>query len=555
VAIVPEVITMPQVAYSLIRYSGAWQREGDSKRRQESFAARWCAENNSRLDTDLSMLLDGQSAFRGKHRKRTGRGLKPLAQFLDDIKSGRVAAGSVLIMENIDRLSREEIDEAWELFRSILRAGVDVVTERPERRYTKKSLNNFAEVLEVKFGMYLAHEESVKKSERIGRAWANKKRLAEESKEPVSKSCPAWMELAPEGYRLIPDRAAVVKRIVRQIHEVGCQRLAQMLSDEGVPCFGLKGRWTSTYVRGIVRSPAVYGAYQRRGRDLGGDIHLEGKPIPGYYPNVASREEWEAAQASVQRRRQGGGRPGEGEPNLFSGILYETSGGERLHLRPEIRGGVRYQYLRPWPVGRSKVYIPYVPVEDWLVRAIGGLKAEDVLPPGQEADAKLRRIKDLSNDVMKLADLLAQLEAKQRDPHTDPDLRPSVDIGIIDVRRQQREKTKELRSLEEEANTSRTKSLGACQSALSLLDTTERRHVAKVRIRQLVESIWLLVQPVTRTSRIIHAQIYLRGGRRVYRQLRPATPLPAGVTVWQLEPCDFRAGDVGHATRHTETGA
>ena len=155
---------------------------------------------------------------------------------------------------------------------------------------------------------------------------------------------------------------------------------------------------------------------------------------------------------------------------------------------------------------------------------------------------------------MSLADRIATLEAQQIDPATDSDLLPSVQTGIIEARRRQREKAKELRALEEEASTSRTKSLGACQSALSLLDTPERRRVGKARIRQLVEAIWVLVQPVSRTSRIIHAQLYLRGGRRVYRQLRPTT-LPAGVAVWQLEPCDFRAGDVGDATRHAQAGA
>jgi DNA invertase Pin-like site-specific DNA recombinase len=565
---------MPQVAYSLIRYSDPQQRQGHSKERQEGFAERWCAANNARLDTDLSMLLDGQSAFRGKHRKqgKRDRAVRPLAQFLDDIKTGRVAPGSILIMEHIDRLSREEIDEAYEFFRSILRAGVDVVTERPERRYTKKDLNNFAVVLEVKFAMYLAHEESVKKSERIGRAWAAKKHLAEEQKAPVSISCPAWIEVVgPDGepakgrgrvrasdahrfkYRLVPDRAALVRRMVDMAlgEGLGANRIAHALKDEGTPCFGRKGRWTPNYVGGILKSPALYGAYQRRGVDVEGNVRPQGDPVPGFYPAVASYEEWLALQGASKRRQRTSGRPGDGEANLFTGILYEAISRERCSVGTfRIRTkGLVYKYLRPWQHDTRGGMVPYVPLENGIVRALIQLKPEDVLPPGEEAGEALRRINDLSNEVMGLGERIATLEAQQNDPSTDPDLLPSVQAGIVACRRRQREKAKELRALEEEASTSRTKSLGACQSALSLLDTPERRRIGKARIRQLVDSIWIVVQAINTKTKIVHVQIYLRGGRRVPCVVLPLRPLPPGTRAWQLRGCDFRAGDVGDAAR------
>jgi DNA invertase Pin-like site-specific DNA recombinase len=593
--ILTEALAMPQVAYSLIRYSDPQQRQGHSKERQEGFAERWCAANNARLDTDLSMLLDGQSAFRGKHRKRTGCGVKPLAQFLDDIKTGRVAPGSILIMERIDRLSREEIDEAYEFFRSILRAGVDVVTERPERRYTKKDLNNFAVVLEVKFAMYLAHEESAKKSERIGAAWAAKKLQAEKRKAPVSISCPAWIELVgldgepvkvlgPDGkpvnrgrvrlsdadrykYRVVPDRAAVVRRMIDLTldEELGADRIAHILNDEGTPCFGRgpnkkgrdgkdrdkKARWTPNYVRGILKSPALYGAYQRRGVDAEGNVRLQGEPIPEFYPPVIGYEKWLALQKVIKANFRACGRPGDGEANLFTGIITEAISRERCSVatfRIKAKGLV-YKYLRPFQYDKRGGMIPYENLEHGIVRALSELKPEDVLAPGEEADAQLRRINDLSKEVEALAERVAYFEAKQQDPATDPDLLPSVEAGIIDCKRRHREKVKALRALEEEASTSRTKTLGACQSALSLLDTPERRRVGKARIRQLVESIWIVCQTINTKTKIVHVQIYLRGGRRVYWQVSPLRQLPEGTRVWQLGRCDFRAGDVGDAAR------
>jgi DNA invertase Pin-like site-specific DNA recombinase len=553
-----EILPMAPTAYSLIRYSQPHQKAGDSQRRQNDFAERWCRENGARLDKDLSMLLDGDGAFRGNHRRKTGRRAKPFAEFLEDIENKLVLPGSILIVENVDRLSREEIDEAWELLRSILRAGIDVVTERPERRYAKKSLNNFAEILELKFAMYLAHEESAKKSERVGKAWREKKRRAAEARTPVGRSCPAWIRLVdangapvPRGrrpapadrYELIPERAAVVRRIFALAAEMGSFRIAGLLAAEGVPCFGRKRKWLPEYVRLILREPPAYGAYQPRGRDAKGKIGLAGDPIPGYYPAVVTEQEWRAANAVIRGRYRTCGQPGEDEANLFTGVLFDARSRERLHKRPTWKQGKRYEYLVA-PRAEQRAWMPYRPVEEWLVRCLGGLRAEHVLPPGEEADARLRRISELSREVMALAGRLATLEAQQIDPATDPDLLPSLQGGIVEARRRQRERTRELRALEEEANTSLTKWLGACQSVLSLLDTPERRRTAKARIRQLVESIWLVVQPVRHGCRVVHAQIYLRGGRRVYRTMRPDV-LPPSFALWRCKDADFRAGDIG----------
>ena len=123
---------MPKVGYSLVRWSDPTQRKGHSQERQDDFATRWCQSHSIRLDDSMHMILDGQSAFRGHHRQHSTKKLRPLADFLEAIRTGRITKGSILILENIDRLSREEIDEAWELFRSILKADVDVVTETPE---------------------------------------------------------------------------------------------------------------------------------------------------------------------------------------------------------------------------------------------------------------------------------------------------------------------------------------------------------------------------------------------------------------------------------------
>jgi DNA invertase Pin-like site-specific DNA recombinase len=76
------------------------------------------------------------SAFRGHNRKRGN-----LADFLKKIQSGEVPKGSALLVESLDRLSREEIEESHNLLLSIVRAGVEVHTISDGQVYRKGEMD------------------------------------------------------------------------------------------------------------------------------------------------------------------------------------------------------------------------------------------------------------------------------------------------------------------------------------------------------------------------------------------------------------------------------
>jgi hypothetical protein len=81
------------------------------------------------LDTSLTLRDEGVSAFTGKHRENPDE--YALATFLGLVKSGRVRPGSYLIVESLDRLSREDVDEGLELLLGLTRAGIRVVQLQP----------------------------------------------------------------------------------------------------------------------------------------------------------------------------------------------------------------------------------------------------------------------------------------------------------------------------------------------------------------------------------------------------------------------------------------
>ncbi|HDD9498974.1 TPA: recombinase family protein [Escherichia coli] len=119
--------------YSYIRFSSMKQADGSSYERQKRTAAEIAAKYDLELVTSYQDF--GVSAFKGAN-SRTGA----LSRFLDEI--GRsIPVGSWLVVENLDRISRQSIIEAQELFLSIIRRGITIVTGMDGKVYSKESVN------------------------------------------------------------------------------------------------------------------------------------------------------------------------------------------------------------------------------------------------------------------------------------------------------------------------------------------------------------------------------------------------------------------------------
>src|ERR1700693_1779651 len=121
--------TIP-IAYSYIRFSSPEQAKGDSIRRQTEAAREWCQRNGLCLEETTTLLDLGKSAYTGEHRKNPDR--HALAGFLKLVEAGKVPRGSYLIIENLDRLSREHERDALRLWMDLLDHGVNIVQLHPE---------------------------------------------------------------------------------------------------------------------------------------------------------------------------------------------------------------------------------------------------------------------------------------------------------------------------------------------------------------------------------------------------------------------------------------
>ena len=102
----------------------------------------------------------GVSGFRGKNAQ-----IGALKNFLEQVESGKIAKGSYLIVESIDRLSRDKVSNALALLTSIIHAGIVVVALSENKEFSTKNIDQDSfSLMYALLSMVRAHDESRRKS-------------------------------------------------------------------------------------------------------------------------------------------------------------------------------------------------------------------------------------------------------------------------------------------------------------------------------------------------------------------------------------------------------
>src|SRR5579871_3978033 len=110
-------------AYSYTRFSTPEQAQGDSARRQIDLAKHYAAKHGLTLDDTLRLSDAGISGFRGANVRKGA-----LGQFLRAVDDGDVPVGSYLLVESLDRVSRQNPWDALPIFQLIINSGVTIAT-------------------------------------------------------------------------------------------------------------------------------------------------------------------------------------------------------------------------------------------------------------------------------------------------------------------------------------------------------------------------------------------------------------------------------------------
>ncbi|QQR39030.1 recombinase family protein [Devosia rhizoryzae] len=332
---------MPRTAYSYIRMSTPSQIKGDSLRRQADSSLRYALEHNLDIDETLELKDLGVSAYKGDNAT-TGA----LSRFLQAVDTGRVSPGSVLLVESLDRLSRQRVGAAMSLFLNIVERGITIVTLSDGQIYAP-GISDPIPLLQSLLIMSRAHEESQLKGQRVAAAWQRKRDTIDLEK--LSKQCPLWLRLADDRKQFFvqADRAEIVRTIFEwSLEGLGRYSIAKRLNGDSVPPFGRAAKWQESYVEKILSNRAVIGEFQPH-RKIDGRRIPHGAAIADYFPAVVERDLFYAVQGVRFERRSGaGGRRGVDHANLFTHVARCGECGDPMRMVNKGKKPKGGRYLR-----------------------------------------------------------------------------------------------------------------------------------------------------------------------------------------------------------------
>jgi DNA invertase Pin-like site-specific DNA recombinase len=520
-------------AFSYLRFSTTQQADGDSLRRQQELRDQWCAKRGVTLDTTLNMTDAGVSAYKGKHRANPDR--TALAAFVDLANRGRIPRGSYLIVESLDRLSREHIRPALTLLLNLIEAGVRVVQLLPvEAVYDEgvEPMQLLMAIMELSRG----HSESKVKSERVAKAWGAKKQKAAEDKKPITRQCPCWLKVVDGAFQVQEGRAAVVKTIFELASRgMGHARIARRLNrdkvpvplrlkKDGRPVRGEARGWCMSTVRLFLASRSVLGEYQPYRRQ-DGERKTDGAPIANFYPAIVSPELFHAAHNAMRQRDvrkfrdRGGPRRGSGHErgvNLWQGLLFDARDGAPLYVVTLRRKGKTWTNLaRPHEArhaGQPPAF-PAGPFEQAILSQLREVSPRDILPAGDKAAARVTAL------AGELATCEGRIEAVKAQVIDGGDLLPLVDVlRKLEARREKL--AAQLAEAQAAAATPTATSWGEFGTLADALATAEDPEEARLRLRSCLRAMVEGIHVLTVRKglwQILAAQIWFKGdGCRSY---------------------------------------
>jgi DNA invertase Pin-like site-specific DNA recombinase len=277
-------------AYSYSRFSSDAQRPGTSILRQQTLAEKWCEEHKIPLATDR-FKDEAVSGFSGANLESGA-----LSRFIALVKAGEIEAGSYLILESLDRLTRLDAWEASRLLQDLVKLGIIVVTLRPEMRFDHNS--TAIDLLQAILHMDNAHKESARKSGLGKDEWEKRFKAARDTKKHIGNRVSNWLTLdKASGKYLVNEHAFAVGRIFELcLQGLGSTAISQTMNAEGYRTFNKGDRWGTSAVLTILKNRAAIG-----------ELALKdgGEPIPDYFPAVVNVETFDAAKNMVKVRETG----------------------------------------------------------------------------------------------------------------------------------------------------------------------------------------------------------------------------------------------------------
>jgi DNA invertase Pin-like site-specific DNA recombinase len=302
---------MSAQVYSYQRFSSHLQKRGSSLKRQQDYAREVAEKFGLSLNKSLTMTDEGRSAFHADHVKNGA-----LGAFIEAVEKGIVARGSILIVESLDRLSRQSALKAQRQFIELIEHEITIITACDEQIYNTETLLKDPSKLVLSIGVMMrAHEESLAKQKRSIKFIQGKlKEFNETGKADVTGPVPFWISRKNKNFQL-NEHASVVNKIINlYLDNVGLNLIARELTESGIkPPNILKGvkpkkprkneSWGVTTIRKVLDNKALYGCYAfSMSHLIDGIKKSESYELRDYYPNLISEDQYNLIQERKKKK-------------------------------------------------------------------------------------------------------------------------------------------------------------------------------------------------------------------------------------------------------------
>ncbi|HBH7899233.1 TPA: recombinase family protein [Vibrio parahaemolyticus] len=337
---------MQKIIYPYVRFSTEQQSGGSSYRRQLGDILKYAKEHGYTVNDNLELRDLGLSAYKADHIKKGS-----LGDFFDAIEAGLIETdgSAYLCVEQIDRLSRQSLDDASNVLRTILRANVNVITLMDKKIYTKESLNDLMSVMYSSMLMAQANEESAKKSERILKSFDARLDALNDGK-PIQYVgiFPGWIDnkgTKQQTNFVINKKAKIVQRIFEMyINGISFNEIARTLNAEKVPQVAKRRHknftnlWSSAKINHLLKNRCVLG-------DL--YIRKTGDTFKNYYPQIISNDDWDVVQ-SMTKTKKTTKVSGRKSINIFTGKMFCSGCGQKYYFETDdkkLKSGIKYYHM------------------------------------------------------------------------------------------------------------------------------------------------------------------------------------------------------------------
>ena len=311
-------------AYAYVRYSRAIQATGDSEHRQLTALELFETTTETKI---VEVVYDkGKSAFRGDNA-RSGN----FKEMLDRMGSGAIRAGDYLVVESIDRITRQRVLDGVELLQGILKKGINIYTTVDQKTYSYNDPSrDFENLLMISLIAKRANEESETKSGRLLSAWKARKAKAENGEVIIKKgkSIPYGLRVEDGKFVIHKEEQEEINTLFELLLKYGLNTAITKINETALK------KWNNGTLNKIIKHKTVIGCMATHRIEYTAD----GKArkiltgfIENYYPNIIEPSLFYKAVDAMSNRKQKNwsGRRAEQDFNIFKHCIFcEHCGGK-----------------------------------------------------------------------------------------------------------------------------------------------------------------------------------------------------------------------------------